>query len=161
MFTTVSEAAKMTGVTRRTIQRWIKAGKVTKLHLEPSPEGDQGGLVSVPQCTKCRVRQRTGRKAKGTLWDNPLFWAVKESPATAQAEPFMQQGKLERLQEVLAIIAFWHVQAGNGKTFIEALNQVVHLTAKMEQGKRDDDPMWKAATGRFLNSISQRGESRP
>ena len=140
MFTKVSDAAKIIGVTNRTIQRWIKQGKVTK----------DRGLVSVPECSKCRIRQRTGRKSKGNFRDNPLFWQEKESPAWPQAIDFMQPGKLDSLQDVLAIIAFWHVQEGKTEAFIGALKQALQLTDKMEQKKRNDDPSWQVATGRFL-----------
>lgn len=138
----VSEAARRAGVNRRTVQRWIKAGKVYQFPM---------GTVDVKDCITCRTKKKVGRKAKGSLWENPLFWAVKGTPAASYAEPFMQHGRLENLQEMLAVVAFWHVQADKGGAFIEALNQAVHLTAKMAKGKREDDPMWKAATGRFLN----------
>jgi hypothetical protein len=138
----VSEAARKAGVNRRTVQRWIKAGKVYQYPM---------GTVDVKDCIACRSKKKVGRKAKGSLWENPLFWAIKGTPAALYAEPFMQHGRLENLQEMLAVVAFWHVQADTGQAFIEAMNQAIHLAAKMVKGKREDDPTWKVATGRFLN----------
>ncbi len=138
---TISAAARSLGVNRRTVQRWVKAQKVRQY---PS------GQIDVDDCVSQMARRRVGRKSKGTLWQNPLFWAVKGTPSAELAEPFLADEKLESLQAMLAIVAFWHAQRGSVPLFTAALGRVISLAEEMEQKRRHGDISWRIAPRKFI-----------
>lgn len=138
----VSEAARLLGVNRRTIQRWVRAGA---LHQWPS------GRVTLEDAAKLMARKkRAGRPAKGTLWKSPLFWGLRDTPAAEQARRYLTPAGLKELQQMLAVVAHWHTIEGTENRFQTAMDEVIKLAQSMQEKKRTGDIAWQVAAKRFI-----------
>ncbi len=101
------------------------------------------------------TRHRVGRPAKGTIWKWPGFWALNETPAMTEAQPFLTPNKLGLLKQMLAIVAHWHANKGTTTEFIDAVNEVVGVAEKMRELKKEGNVAWNVQAGRFNRRIEE------
>jgi hypothetical protein len=137
---TISAAALLLGVNRRTIQRWVKSGRVVL----------QSGRVPFSEALSNAMRRRVGRPSKGVVWKWPGFWRLNEIPAMAEAQAFLAPARLKELQKMLAIVAHWHAHHGTLADFSMAMNEVLQLTKTIEQNQKDGNVVWMEQSGRFV-----------
>lgn len=86
---TISEAALLAGISRTTVQRWVKAGRLKKT---------KAGKVRFAAVERCKGDYRTGRPC-GTRE------AGYEKLADKLAKPFLGVSGLQRLRGVINVIA--------------------------------------------------------
>ncbi len=142
----VTDAAKALGVNRRTVQRWVRDGKVTQF---------ASGRVDYRMAVEHMARHRVGRRAKGVMWKWPGFWSLNETPAMAEAQPFMEPKKLTAFKQMLAVVAHWHTHQNTIDDFIAAVNEVVEVAEKMRELSKHGDVAWSVQVSRFNRRIEE------
>lgn len=183
---TQSEAARRTGVNRRTIHRWLNGGKIRtnkRGEIQLSAVLKQLGGRGPGQSG----RRPVGRPPKGIPHgDHPMYWEIAGTHDWERARDFFVQQKrtdkqkrtdqqkgtdsqegLIRLKRMLACLAHdWAVQ-GKGPSLIATLSGAVELAEKIVRQRKDGEAVWKVQARRLLkkhptpaeNPIANTGES--
>lgn len=118
----VSEAARQAGVNRRSIQRWVKAGSLSK-----------GGVGKVKYADVLRqmAKRTRGRKPKGLPnGDEAPYWEVAGTPDWDRATEYFDGLGLLRLRRMLVTLSHHLHVKRNGDAFIEASRDALQMAEK-------------------------------
>lgn len=141
----LSEAERQAGVSRRSIQRWIKAGSLAK---------GQAGKVRFGDVLRQKGIRTKGRKPKGLpSGEHPLYRGVVGTPEWELAEPFMNARGLERLEGMLYAFSH-HLQIEKaGLAFVNVLERVMldaFKTHNLQVANGYKDSSWRGREKRAI-----------
>jgi len=171
-YVTITQAAVETGASRRTIQRWLKAGRLHKR---------TGGLIAIADVRRCAALRTTGRRCGVTRvyaecsCDEGAINQLGSVAAICDAYPFLKTEGLRRLRRVLRVVVLNCHRTGKAATLTEILTDALVKSANQELAEREhwhrfrkhsqnskargDAASWRRT--RLANAAIARGEKPP